>query len=212
MFDGISVATVGVSATVSVCTGYVGTLINFSRQRNRHRRVYGLSLLAEIKSLQRIFRRHYQVIESGSINTRLRRLPTLHFGAADMTVFSSGSANLGLFSTRTAVEVIEFYSAVRALAAEVQVLSVMQQEDDTTDDELRIALARHLWSLRQARRQSRVTVLALRRDIPPTLGEALNYFGRRTAIAVRKLQRTKVFYFRGRPGDPHFAKKESASF
>jgi hypothetical protein len=189
MLGDFSLATVGVSAALSICTGYAGTLVNFSRQRNRHRRVYGLSLLAEIKSLQRIFRQHHKIIESGSISSRLRRLPALHFGVADMTVFTSGSANLGLFSTRTAVEVIEFYSAVRALAAQVQILSVMQQEEDTTEDDLSEALARHLWSLLQARRHSRMTVLALRRDIPPTAGETVSYFARRTTVGWRKLRR-----------------------
>ncbi len=56
-FD-VSLATVGVSASVSIVTSYFGTLINYSRMRNRHRRMLGLSFLAEIKSLQRRLRRH----------------------------------------------------------------------------------------------------------------------------------------------------------
>ncbi len=50
MVDDVSVATVGLSATVSVITGYVAALINHNRLYNRNRRVCGLSLLAEIKS------------------------------------------------------------------------------------------------------------------------------------------------------------------
>jgi hypothetical protein len=189
MLGDVFMSTVGVSGTLSLCSGVAGTLLTVSRQRHRYRRIYGLSLLAEIKSLQRIFRHHYKVLETGPISTRLRRLPTLHFGAADMTVFSNGSANLGLFSTRTAVEVIEFYSAVRALAAELKVLSVMQQEADTTEDDLRDALTRHLWSLRQARRKSRMAVLALRRDTPTPPAEAVIHLARRARVGWRKLAR-----------------------
>jgi hypothetical protein len=68
----------------------------------------------------------------------------------------------------------------------------MQLEEDTSEDDLRDALARHLWSLLRARRQSRMTVLALRRDIPPTPGEAISYFVRRTSIRWRKLRRRFV--------------------
>jgi hypothetical protein len=192
MLGDFFISAVGVSGTLSLCTGAAGTLVTVSRQRHRYRRIYGLSLLAEIKSLQRIFRHHYKVLETGATSTQLRRLPTLHFGAADMTVFSNGSANLGLFSTRTAVEVIEFYSAVRALAAEVKMLSVIQQEADITEEDLRDALARHLRSLRQARRKSRMAVLALRRDTPTPPAEAVFHLAHRAAIGWRKLVRRLI--------------------
>jgi hypothetical protein len=51
MTDGASLMTFGVSASLSVATSYLGVLINYNRLRNRHRRVFGLSRLAEIKLL-----------------------------------------------------------------------------------------------------------------------------------------------------------------
>jgi hypothetical protein len=188
MDGGVSAATVAVSASVSVVTGYVGTLINYNRQRNRQARVYGLSLLAEIKSLQRIFRRHFQLLEAGSLESGIARV-TAHFGTPDTTVFSNGSGNLGLFATRTAVEIIEFYSTVRTLACQAQLISQMRQDPVCDEAKLRVALAEHLWTMRLARHHSREVAAALRRDIPVTSSEAIGFAARRLMLAGRRLRR-----------------------
>jgi hypothetical protein len=62
MLGDLSVSTIGLSASFSVVTGYLGTLISFSRRSDRHRRVFGLSLLAEAKPLQRMFRCYYNAL------------------------------------------------------------------------------------------------------------------------------------------------------
>ena len=136
----------------------LGTLINFSRLRNRHRRALGLSLLAEIKMLQRRLRHHYQLFDSvsGSVPKPFPRLPV---STADTTVFTNGSGNLGLFTTRTAVEVLEYNNTVRGLAAQAQALSDMTATGDDAG-QLLDAIAEHLRAIRLARHHSRLLVVA----------------------------------------------------
>jgi hypothetical protein len=181
----VSLATVGVSATVSIVTSYFGTLINYGRLRNRHRRVFGLSLLAEIKSLQRRFRRHRQGLEA-ALEAFPQAPPKLMFGSGDTSVFNNGSGNLGLFSTRTVVEVLEYYNEIRALAAEADALRDGSLAADSHS--LRQAINDHLHAVRLTRHHSRVVVVSLRREIPMTLTEALRYGARRLTIAARRLR------------------------
>lgn len=84
--------------------------------------MYGLSVLAEIKSLQRLFRRYYLGFAGLDTATSVICIPRLHFSTADTTVFNNGSNSLGAFSTRTAVEIVECYSLVRALASQADSL------------------------------------------------------------------------------------------
>lgn len=198
----ISLTTIGLSAGISVVTSYVGTLINSERQRNRSRRVFGLALLAEIKSLRRSFRHHYGLVNGQSTPRTIRRLPTTRFGMADMTVFSNGSGNLGLFSTRTAVEVIEFYSTVRTLIGQVQALSNMEQERDSDPADLSAALDDHVCTLGLARHQCNLAVDALRRDIPLTVPETIRYGVRRILIVKRKTLRRLFKRSRCKPPIP----------
>ena len=188
MSPDISFTTVGLSATVSIGTGYIGTLINYGRQRNRSSRIFGLALLAEIKSLQRIFRRHYKLISAETAIGSIHMLPSMHVSSADLTVFNNGSGNLGLFSSRAAVEIIEFYSAVRHLINQMQVLAELRRRSDYDEAELRAALANHLWSMRIARRHSRVAVTALRREIPFTLTELIGQCTRRSRIRLKRMK------------------------
>lgn len=189
----VSFATVGVSASVSIITSYFGTLINFSRLRNRHRRALGLSLLAEIKMLQRRLRRHYQLFDGASASPPTP-FPRLSLNTADTTVFTNGSGNLGLFTTRTAVEVLEYYNSVRELSAQAQALSDMATTGSDAGP-LLDAIDEHLRTIRLARHHSRLVVLALRRDTPMTTAELVRYGFRRLAILFRQARR------RTRPGD-----------
>jgi hypothetical protein len=189
MLGDLSVSTIGLSASLSIVTGYLGTLINFSRLRNRHRRVFGLSLLAEVKSLQRLFRRYYNAFEGDAASGAPSEWPRLHFGTADTSVFNNGSGSLGLFSTRTAVEVIEYYGAARAIAAEAERLLALRSDAKTDHPNLHDHLARHLASIRLARHRSRALVRVLRREIPSTASEKIRYCARITVIWVRRLHR-----------------------
>jgi hypothetical protein len=187
-FD-VSLTTVGVSASVSIVTSYFGALINYSRLRNRHRRMLGLSFLAEIKSLQRRLRRHRQRLEA-ALETVPPAPPKLVFSSGDTSVFNNGSSSLGLFTTRTAVEVLEYYSAVRALVAEAETLR--DEAVAGNAETLRAAIDEHLRVLRLTRRHSRVVVVALRRDIPMTLVETLRFCARRAATVGRLVWRAAV--------------------
>jgi hypothetical protein len=189
MLGDLSVSTIGLSASLSVVTGYFGTLMNFSRLRNRHRRVFGLSLLAEIKSLQRLFRRYYNGLGGDSVSGAPCDWPRLHFGTAETSVFNNGSGNLGLFSTRTAVEVIEFYSGARAIAAEAERLLGLRSDPQVNHARLLDDLGRHLVSIRLARHRSRTLVRVLRMEIPSTTGEKLRHGIRVTRIWLRRLRR-----------------------
>jgi hypothetical protein len=187
MLGDLSVSTIGLSASFSVVTGYLGTLISFGRRSDRHRRVFGLSLLAEAKPLQMMFRFYYNApgADAASLGAACE-WPRLHFGTAEMSVFNNGSGSLGLFSTRTAVEVIEFYSAVRAIAAEAERLADMQVEAAIDHLQLAHDLARHLASIRLARHRSSTLVRALRREIPGTAGEKIRHCVRIAIIWLRR--------------------------
>ncbi len=188
MGDGISLATVGLSASVSVVTGYLGTLFNANRMRKRNCRTYGLSLLAEIKSLQRSFRRYYLAFAGHDTAVSVTCIPRLHFGTADTTVFNNGSNNLGVFSTRTAVEIVEFYSLVRVLASQADSLREMKATSDDPDA-LHEALLRHLHQVGTARHHAHATVAALRREIPMSFSEMLRYFRGRTRVSMLRMRR-----------------------
>jgi len=189
MLGDLSVSTIGLSASLSIVTGYLGTLMNFSRLRNRHRRVFGLSLLAEVKSLQRLFRRYYNAFEGDAASRLPCEWPRLHFSTAETSVFNNGSGSLGLFSTRTAVEVIEFYSTIRAIAADAERLLALRTDAKADHAKLHADLASHLASIRLARHRSRALVRALRREIPSTASERMRHGARLTTIWLRRRRR-----------------------
>ena len=182
----ISTLTVVISAGVSVVTGYVGTLLNFRRQRDRARRTYGLAILSEIKSLQRMFRQYHGVLGAEPPQTRVARLPILPLGPADMNVFGFNSGNIGLFSIRTAVEVIEFYSRCRALVAEAQRLGEQAANPDRDEDALKQALFDHLRHVVAVRTHSRAVASLLRQELPVMLDDRIRYLRRRGRIAEQK--------------------------
>ncbi len=191
----VSVMTVVLSAGVSVFTGYVGTLMNYSRQRQRQRRTYGLSLLAEIKALESRSRQYYGSFRSGMSDLRTYRLPKVRMSNADMSVFNNVSGNVGLFSTRAAVQVIEYYSAVRNLVSQAEAL-VELQETGADEAIFRDRLADHLRLLRAAQRHSVVVTQTLRRETPTDFDQKLRISRRWLSLWLRRLRR------RARPAPP----------
>ncbi len=165
----ISFLTVGLSAGVSVCTGYVSVLFNYSRQRQRQRRIYGLALLAEVKALQKMSRQYYGKFAVGRMNLQDSRLPKLRFGTTETAVFNNVAGNVGLFSAKTAILVIEYYSTARNVAAQAQTLVELQDRGGITEADLRDSLADHLRFLRAARRHGALAVRSLRRETPNDL-------------------------------------------
>ncbi len=182
----ISTLTVVISAGVSVVTGYVGTLLNFRRQRDRARRTYGLAILSEIKSLQRVFRQYHGVLGGEPAELRVARLPVLPLTSSDMNVFGFNSGNIGLFSIRTAVEVIDFYSRCRALIAEAQRLAEQAAKPDIDEAALRQALFEHLRAVVAVRAHSRTVAKLLRLELPVMLDERIRALRRRSRIVRQK--------------------------
>ncbi len=183
----VSVLTVVLSAGVSVCTGYVGTLMNYSRQRVRQRRTYGLSLLAEVKALQSLSRRHYGTFLTGKIDLTTFRMPKLRFGSADMSVFNNVSGNIGLFSPMAAVQIIEYYSGVRGVVAQAQDLADVPDQCGE-EAEFRAQLADHLRHLRAVAHHGRLVTRTLRHETPTDLDQKLRICRRRIGLSNRRWQ------------------------
>ena len=185
LMSDVSPITIALSGGLSVATGYVGTLLNFRRQRDRARRTYGLAILAEIKTLQRAFRQYHGVLGPAPAEERVGRLPRLRLTNADLNVFGFNAGNIGLFSVRTAVEVIELYSRTRALIAQAAALA----ESDGADPALKEELFDHLKAVVVARHHSRMVAQMLRDELPVMLDDRLRYLRRRGWIAWRRLRR-----------------------
>ncbi len=184
MLGDVSPITIGLSAAVSVVTGYVGTLLNFRRQRDRARRTYGLAILSEIKSLQRAFRHYHGVLGDEPPETRAARLPGLRLTTADLNVFGFNSGNIGLFSVRTAVEVIDLYSRVRGLIAQSQALT--GADAPVSEAELGAELYDHLRAVVLVRQQCRAVAALLRSELPVLPEERVRYLRRRLRVLVRR--------------------------
>lgn len=189
LLSDVSPLTIALSAAVSVVTGYVGTLLNFRRQRERARRTYGLAILSEVKSLQRAFRLYHGQIAATPPEANGGRLPRLRLGAADLNVFGFNSGNIGLFSVRTAVEVIELYSRTRALIAQAQALADAGRPDAPPDPYTGEELLDHLAALRIVRQHSRAVAVLLRRELPVLPEDRLRYVRRRGRTAVLRIRR-----------------------
>ncbi len=164
----VSMATILLSAIVSVVTGFIGAVLSGLRQRRQERRVYGLALLAEIKSIQRSLARYSKRIDACTPEQPLeteRLGRELKLWRHDLSVFANNSGRIGLFSVRTAIEVIEFYHRVRWLDTRVGDLEHIK---DTDGEWLQIWLSEHVQSIRGARLHSRYLSRLLRRDVPAT--------------------------------------------
>lgn len=182
----ISAMTIALSVGVSVVTSYVGTLLTFRRQRDRARRTYGLAILSEIKSLERVFRQYHGVLGADPAEVRLKRLPRLRLSTADLNVFGFNSGNIGLFSIRAAVEVIDFYSRVRALIAQAQVLADAHAPGSEPDPNLSEEIFDHLRNVVLVRQHGRSVAMLLRRELPVMPEERLRYLRRRGRIWLRR--------------------------
>ncbi len=184
---GISIMTVVLSAGVSVFTGYVGVLLNYSRQRQRQRRIYGLSLLAEVKALPNLARQYYGSFSINAEEFEQLKVPKIRFSAADASVFNNVSANVGLFSAETAVATIEYDRSVRNLAAQAQAPGELQNLGAVGVTAMRDQVADHRRFLRIARRHEALVVRTLRRETPIDLSEKLRFCRRRTRAHLRRL-------------------------
>ena len=186
----ISLATVLVSALVSVVTGYIGALLNLGRQRRAERRVYGLALLAEIKAIQHGLLRYKARIDRygapGEPSGRLRH--ELALWRRDLSVYANTSGRIGLFSVRTAIEIIEFYHRVRWLDARIGELS---DETLCTPETFGQWMADHRETLRRAQVHARFLSRLLRHEVPATWPEIASALrsGRLTRPAFRRLRR-----------------------
>ena len=181
MIGDLSIQNIGLSALVSAAAGYLGTLINYSRLRNRHRRLFGLSLLAEIKSLERLSRRYWQALAQETQTHAWPDLARLHPPSVETSVFNSSASNLGLLSTRTAEEIIEFYGLIRTVAAQAQRL-VAQPRANDIDARLGGLLEHHLQTMQLASHHSEAVVAALEEEIPRSGAEMTRCAVRRLAV------------------------------
>lgn len=171
MSDSLSLSTVLLSAAVSVATGYVGSLLSAGRVRQQERRIYGLALLAEVKSIHRSLWRYQARMASigGASAGRYKDIRAmLGLWRQDLSVYTNNSGHIGLFSARTAVEIIEFYHRVRWLEVRVAELDGERAPNDAT---LAQWLATQHDALRLARLHSRYLGRLLRREVPATLAE-----------------------------------------
>ncbi len=169
----LSLITVLVSALVSVLTGYIGSLLSINRQRRSERRVYGLALLAEIKAIQRGLLRYSANIgrysgETPELSNRLRH--QLALWRHDLSVYANSSGRIGLFSVRTAIEIIEFYHRIRWLDA---LIGELEDRDLCTPEIFAQWIKQHQESLRRARLHGRYLSRLLLRDVPATWPEIL---------------------------------------
>ncbi|MDX7951824.1 hypothetical protein P7D22_11650 [Lichenihabitans sp. Uapishka_5] len=182
--------TVLLSAMVSIVTGYIGSLLSTGWLRKQERRIYGLALLAEVKSIHRSLWRYQTRMEvvTGSSGSRYKDLRlVLGLWRQDLSVYANNSGHIGLFSARTAVEIIEFYHRVRWLELRVAELDAEASPDDEV---LSRWLAAQNEALRLARQHSRYLGRLLRREIPATAGERFRAVRRgrwrRRAIGSRR--------------------------
>lgn len=170
----VSFATVLLSALVSVLTGYIGSLLSMSRQRRIERRVYGLALLAEIKAIQRGLMRyktridHYSASGAGGAE-RLRH--ELSLWRRDLSVYANNSGRIGMFSVRTAIELIEFYHGVRWLDARI---AELDDKAMLTSERFTQWIDDHYENIRRVRLHGRYLSRLLRREVPATLAEVVS--------------------------------------
>ena len=170
MSDSFSLPTVLLSAFVSVATGYVGSLLSAGRVRQQDRRVYGLALLAEVKSIHRsLWRYEARVASLTTTPARYKDIRAmLGLWRQDLSVYANNSGHIGLFSARTAVEIIEFYHRVRWLE-----LRIAELDGEAVPSEEAVArwMAAQAEALRLARQHSRYLSRLLRREVPATAAE-----------------------------------------
>jgi len=187
----VSIPTVLLSAGVSVVTGFIGALLSASRQRLGERRIYGLALLAEVKSIRsglvRFERRLTELSADGVLGPeeRDKLRSSLRLWRHDVSVYSGNSGRIGLFSVRVAVELIEFYHRVRWLDAGAMQAPVSQGGVEP-DAAFAAWASLHLTAIRETRRQSRYLGRMLRQEVPATWSERLRGVRRSVGARLRR--------------------------
>lgn len=164
----ISITTIVVSAFVSIFTGFVGILLNGLRQRRQERRVYGLALLAEIKAIQRSLARYDRRMDcyEPAPTMAVERLShELKLWRHDLSVYANNSGRIGLFSVRTAIEIIEFYHRVRWLDTRI---TDLEQFSEPEAERIQKWLVAHREAIRGTRLHARYLSKLLRREVPAT--------------------------------------------
>jgi hypothetical protein len=179
MIGSVSVVTILLSASVSIVTGFVGALLSAGGVRHQERRIYGLALLAEIKTIHRSLWR-YQLHVGELVDMESTKLQPLRSELStwrhDLSVYVNNSGRIGLFSTRAAIEIIEFYSRIRWLDSRIAELGRQEICDLET---VLLWLADHQQAIRSARQHSRYLGRLLRREVPATPGEIWGALRRR---------------------------------
>ncbi|MGU3362962.1 hypothetical protein ACLBWX_21815 [Methylobacterium sp. M6A4_1b] len=170
MSDSFALTTVLLSAMVSIVTGFLGALLSTGWVRRQERRTYGLALLAEVRSIQRSLLSYLKRIEYADVGARSPEYAASpRLWRQDLAVFANNSGRIGLFSSRTAIELIEFYHQVRWLEARVAEIEADGLHDAT--------FARWLEGQRQAihrtHQRSRYLGRLLHREIPVSLASGV---------------------------------------
>ena len=106
--------------------------------------------------------------------------------------FCNVSGNVGLFSTRAAVEIVKHYALVRELTAHAQEIIDLQDSDGVDRIKLRNALADHLRLLRVTRRRGIVLVRTLRQETPGDMDQMWRTSWRRLLIRLRQFYSTSI--------------------
>jgi hypothetical protein len=182
-----SVPTLVASLVLSILTGYVGSYLWFSRQRAQERRIFGLSLLAEVRSIQRGLARYHErvheaVRQGGCTAQEITELrDDVRAWRHDLSIYTSNSNRIGLFVPRTAIMVIEFYLLVRWLDTRAGTVAPAETRIGHDENFLRW-LEEQARLIHEAQRQSKAVVRHLRHE----LREAWLFLA--WASAVRRLK------------------------
>jgi hypothetical protein len=162
MPDSISLFTVFVSGSVSAFTGYVASRVSQRLQQRRNAYTYRLAVISEIRTLRDRLSQYELFFLNKVATGELPIIKALNvfLQPGAMAVFANNASSVGLFDTRTALRVLRFYAAVRALQGHASVLSDLDGRLD--QPQLDLELHRHQAMLRGARRQSQRLVRRLR--------------------------------------------------
>ncbi|KMO42731.1 hypothetical protein VQ02_02045 [Methylobacterium variabile] len=166
--------TVLVSAGISIVTGFLGALLSQGWVRRQERRTYGLALLAEIKSIQRSLLRYEARLDRAGDAVAGREAAALRLWRHDLAVFANNTGRIGLFSSRTAIELIEFYHQVRWLEERGTELDASAARMNG----LPAWLSGQREAIHRTRSRTRSLTRSLRRELPPTLADTLRVLGR----------------------------------
>lgn len=167
----VSMPTLAASLALSILTGYVGSYLWFYRSRMQERQIFGLSLLAEVRAVQRGLVRYKDRVadaigRGGCTVFELTELrDDVRAWRHDLSIYTSNSNRIGLFAPRSAIAIIEFYLLVRWL--DVRAGSVAPAEVRLGNDENFLRwLNEQARLIEEARRRSVLVTRVLHRELP----------------------------------------------